>query len=720
MNGNEYVYKNSNVDIFSFPNPSHLIYGLGVTIISISFIGLIIYGFVNITGVIPILSSLNVPTFFIFIYSFYAIFVLFVPFTFVALTLFLWFQKKRKDETLPSFQVLEVIDPEKNYQMQKLLKNIGVKTSINIITTTQKKSPRIFDHRHPKIILPQKILEEYPDDAQDAIIIHEASHFLNNDILISELSLVSRNSMLVCSGLFLFVSLLTYLLLFNFLKPIHLLIPNLDIFDFISSYFPDFILSNISVIVVNAIVLVLSHYMILLFRERRADIRARYIAPQKYFALLALISRGTNKPNIIERLLQLGPDRWTRHESIIEPYRLLRPNIGFIFLLGIIFGIFMNIQSFNINIITEIIKRVHLSLIINDYNSYILKIVIFILILFVLKSWINITMLTYLALAPRSFSKLKNSLLWLGGIYFALFGGEILGNFLSFGNLFAAPQNVIFHFLMWVIFFFNPTDLGGLLLGTWLGQKSFMSAYLIAPILKRKMALWFVYIPYFWGYVLPSILSIYSFLSVDKNIQLMREYYQNEYISLMQQLGNVSLIPSLSSLWDITKSLDNNIEHYAGAYLIYFVVYILISFTVGFTFNKCCCCGEDTDAGGNVDYKCPKCGYPLGKWITADPLPPFDLYKINTPSRNSFDYKLAIIPELKTTLIVVAFGLEILISAFICYRLFSSQFIHKLIQNIFTRIFWGSFSCLILSIFLFLLSGILFYYVGWIKPQPKK
>lgn len=617
---------------------------------------------------------------------------------------------------------LSKLNGEAHARFENLISHTGVQPVPHLLTSDRKIAPQVFGGLSPCLLIPRHVLLTVSKEEQSALVLHEVAHVHNKDVLIAELS----NSLVRSFA----VSATVLLILFGFVL-LSWPSPNLTLhvrnaiwyfaepIQFDISYIPGTMLVCVGSLALSGVILRIGHSVTMLLRERRADLRVRYLSSSEFSNLLILLGRGTARPGWLAKALQLGPDRWTRHEALVEPHRLIRPNMPFMFLFGSFYGLLAGLLALLLNSLAEIssvarqVPSIASLLPLTLDRPSVFKIWVLGLggLDLVILGWLLIILLSYSIPIPL-------------GLHSAL---KLLGWYVTAFMLFsvglAAPLAIILGFpsptsilsFLWVIFYawgvlkcLMVFEFLPVFCFVWVLQKKMLNAYYLVPRFRRATARWLVYVPLLAAMcmvVLPQLVA---------NIRNPRPLVaQAEFL-----IEYGFYVPTPGVLWELLGSwVSLGRESYAnywslglpiGAAILLLSVIALQSLNF---FTRCCCCGEDVDLDFAPDCTCSRCGYPLGAWVTRATLPDPDehlerrgLVPIPVfPARDLF---------IVLTLLAIMCG-----PAWFCYSAFTSQPLTDQIQSGVARVLLGIPGFLALASILFVGAALIFNWLGWLDSE---
>lgn len=584
-------------------------------------------------------------------------------------------------------------DDELSNRLQLALSIMQVKKDIKIQVSKKKVPAQIYNFRHPTILLSESAIAEKSIDELDTIILHEIAHYKNKDIIAVEISKAVIFALVI--QLFISLALLALIAL-----------PFLDIADNSSKMLLlseatkttteaiiNTVLINLATpIVVFAFVVIIyiANNTIHTYRERRADLQVSFLSSRISSNLIKTVAKGTRKSNILEKILQIGSDRWTRHETLVDPQRLLRPNTGLAILFGatwaILFALIGNIRLYFQDMI-EFYEKFNISVIL---AINILSKMFFIGYFF----WFLVGILSSLLYEPNNNKRWSYLVSWYIKMNFFFSASMFFTSLLLGIPLAKATNYLVVYFLIPV---FNPIYIMTISFAS-IAQSLVLESYLVTPRRKEKLAFWLVYYPLGYSAIVNIILELSRFVFAPDIYQ----YYQ-----LLE--AKISA-PNFEYKPDIILQFFFGGFQYASVPLIFLGAAVgIVSFIAIFFLNsgyfQCCCCGADAKMSFSIHVKCSNCGYPLGMWISSKQPSIEEFYE----NRNQFDWEAVSRHNFRESLLA-CFAFSILIAiAYFCYYLFSSHFIVSVISSWFIRFVLGIIAFILLVIGLLITVSVYIY-----------
>jgi len=696
------MIEEESIDIFGLPNPGKYLVFVVELFLFLSLItvtGLGIYSFLAYKELFSNIALIgNNGEFILFSLKLYSLNTIFFPLTSIIYVLIiaiarpLYIRARYKPAN---------VDNEMTDRIQKLFIRAGVDRDVKIQFSNQKVATQIINFWRPLILISKSKLFGYSDKEIDAIILHEIAHYKNKDLVAVELN--KSIALMLVWQLLVSLILLTFIggsLTLAVLSNLKLLVWNTS-----TQYIGELLLKTLGVniivpfiILVYILALVFVHNAVSAYRERRADARVKYLDPDAYHILVRLIARGTKIPNLFEKILQLGSERWTRHESLIDPRRLLRPNIGFVILFGVLWVVIRNFSYITLGYLQDIAGS-------SVRIIYLLRIIY--LIVGALQHLIfSVWLLT--GLVSSQVGKKNNRLKHILSLtYWYVVMNIVFGiSGLPFDILFGfSPLTILYLNLQWILTVIDPSVIFTIIVVT-LTQSIILDLYLVTPKLKKNLSLWLVYIP-----LLNS--AVFYLMGIFQSYTLNRSVYKNMATFLWAHLATPDIqIISLSQFVQLFNGvkwippLGNRLLS-----VVFFFAYFILLVILGAGFDKCCCCGTDVkdSFSFSVSYKCKVCGYPLGMWLAGNEQPSIEEY---SGGRLLFDWRKAARYIVREKITLLSFLMTPVVSAFLSYYIFSSQFIRLLFTNWIIRFFLGIIFFGLLSIVIFLIVYA-FVYLFW-------
>lgn len=616
---------------------------------------------------------------------------------------------------------LSKLNGEAHARFENLIGRTGVQPVPHLLTSDRKIAPQVFGGLSPCLLIPRHVLHTISKEEQSALILHEVAHVHNKDVLIAELSnalvrsfAVSATVLLILCG-FVLLSWPSRNLTLRFRDARRVFTEPIQ-FDV--SYIPDTMLVCVSALVLSLVILRISHSITMLLRERRADLGVRYLASREFNNLLILVGRGTGKPGWLAKALQLGPDRWTRHEALVEPNRLIRPNMPFVFLFGVFYGSLAGVLALLLNSLAEtssVVRQVpriagFLPLSLDRSSVFLIWSLSLEGLDLVILGWLLIILLSYSIAIPRGLSNVVKLSGWYLMSYIVFWVGLTIPVAIILG--FPSPITIL------IFLFLFALTCGFLVLGhafpllsafffVWVLQKKMLEAYHLIPRFRRATARWLVYIPVLAAMCLALLPVLTSDILNPQPLVGLAEWL-NEY-ELPKTPGVYwAMLSRWASLGRerYTNSLTTGLP-ISGAILLMLVIgHQLLNF-----FRYCCCCGEEVDLDFAFDNTCSRCGYPLGAWVTWATLP--------DPDEHLKQRGLERIPVFPTRDLGILFTCLAAICgpAWLCYNAFTSQRLTEQIPSGVVRVLLGIPSFFVLASILFLGVAIIFYWLGWLESE---
>lgn len=697
------MFEESSVDIFRLPNPGNF---LIFTLLTFLFLGLVILtgtGIYNLWAYNNLLdqvlfSGTHIDIFLSLLKAF-SLNTIFLPAT---SNIYLWTTVILK----PLYMQLRYsplhADSDLTIRFQSALSRMGIKQNLKLQVSNKKVATQIYNFWNPTIILSKSKISNYTREETEAIFLHEIAHYKNKDIYAVEITKAFIFTLFVQ-----FVITLTLLALI-FLSLVYALINNSKIYTWNENDLTtaiDFLVKILStdiavpfVLLVSIIVLLFSLQAISTYRERRADIRVRFVSPDSYHALIGIIARGTKQPNIFEKLLEIGSDRWTRHESLIDPRRLLRPNLGFVVLFGLIWatliytggGVVAYLQG-----ILDLPERI-------SRTTNLVMFWLSDLFYFSFFVWMMVSLLSSRIGEnnPKGFRRIFTTFAWYLAMNF-IFGASAGLLYLLLG----VPLIVIaFSIIPWLIPLLSITA-WLVITSACLVQDLVLDSYLVIPMLRKNLSLWLVYFPFTCSVVLVLIVSLISYWS--------RPEFNNEYISWIVNIATSTDYSNLDldTLFEIYTRGSTTITFsqwfsQSASFLIVYLMFLVGLFIVNAGLEKCCCCGADAKDGFSVSYECKNCRFPLGLWITSKQLPSMELYHTD---QQPFDWKFAAIHNITENIILVSFMATPIAAALLSYYIFSSDWAESAFSDWFLQLILGIIAFIPTTLILMIIVALLIY-----------
>lgn len=614
------------------------------------------------------------------------------------------------------------LNGEAHARFENLISHTGLQPVPHLLTSDREIAPQVFGGLSPSLLLPRHFLRIVPEEQQNALVLHEVAHILNKDVFIAELSnalvrsfAVSATVLLILLGSVLLswptpdLTLHVRDAIWFFAEPIQ--------FDI--SYIPGTMLVCVGALALSGVIIRIGHGVTMLLRERRADLRVGYLSSGEFGNLLILVGRGTGRPGWLANALQLGPDRWTRHEALVEPHRLIRPNMPFMFLLGLCYGLLAGLVALLLNSLAEIgsvarhVPGVASLLPLTLDRPAVFKIWVLGVegLDVVILGWLLIILLSYSIAVPfRLYNGLK-----LLGWYFAAFMLFSMGLGAAVAITLGFPSpTMILSFLLVFFFGWGLVDVYALLVSSalfcvvWSLQKKMLNAYYLIPTFRRAAALWLVYVPVLVAMCLavpPQLVaSVRDPGSLVALAQWMREY--DFYI------------PTAKAFWEMAGGLASLLREGYGAYWSVglpigaaILALILIAMQCLNFFTRCCCCGEEVDLDFAPERTCGRCGYPLGAWVTPATLPDPDEYL----KRRGLE-RVPCSPA-RDVAVVLSVLAAVCGAAWFCYKAFSRWSVTDQLRLAVGWALVGVPCLFVLGSVVFVAVALLLHRLGWLESE---
>jgi len=617
---------------------------------------------------------------------------------------------------------LSELDGETHTRFENLISHAGVRPVPRLLTSDRKVAPQVFGGFSPCLLIPRRLLLAIPGEELGALLLHELAHIQNKDVLIAEVANALVRSLAASATVLL--ALLGIVLLSWPIPDLALHVRDpmwffAEPIKYDVSYIPGTMLVCVGALALSAAILRIGHSITMLLRERRADLRVRHFSSSEFTNLLMLVGRGTGRPGFLARALQLGPDRWTRHEALVEPHRLIRPNMPFMLLFGSFYGLLAGLLALLLNSLAEINSLAGqvpgiaglLPLTLDRPSVFKLWVLGLGALDLVILGWLLIIQLSYSILIPLGFRNALRLLGWYCTAFMVFRVGVAAPLAITLG--FPSPTLILGFLLLifcaWnvaeclLLFSFSP-----MLFFVWVLQKKMLNAHYLIPRFRRATARWLVYLPVMTATCLALLPQLVANIRNPRPLVRQAEFLIEYGFYIPTPGAFVQLLGSWVSLGR---------EYYAN-YLslgLPFAVVILLLLLVAFQclnfFRRCFCCGEELDLEFAPDCTCGRCGYPLGAWVTAARLP--------NPDEHLKRRGLVRIRAFPTRDLIIVLTLLALICgpALFCYRAFNTQSLAARIPSGVARVLLGIPGFLALASILFLGAALIFNWLGWLESE---